>query len=235
MAWKISPALAAGNSVILKPAEQSPHRAFASPSWRRGRHPEGVFNVLPGFGETGAVRRPPWTSSCWRSPVPPRSAYFALPGESNMKQVWLECGGSHQHRAGRRPTRCRGPTHRLRHLVQPGEVCTAGSRLIVETRSRTPSSRRSWRSASDDAGDPLTPRPRWAPWSTRSRPSASWASSTPAEGRRQARWRQGIRVDNAGSFIELTVFDGVDNKMKIVRRKFGRCRRSSVSRMPSRR
>ena len=51
--WKIGPALAAGNSVILKPAEQSPLTAIrlAELAAEAGI-PEGVFNVLPGFGET---------------------------------------------------------------------------------------------------------------------------------------------------------------------------------------
>ena len=51
--WKIGPALAAGNSVVLKPAEQSPLTALklAELAAEAGI-PEGVFNVVPGFGDT---------------------------------------------------------------------------------------------------------------------------------------------------------------------------------------
>src|ERR1700684_3396101 len=52
-AWKIGPALVAGNSVVLKPAEQSPLGALYLGQLAAGAGiPEGVFNVVPGFGET---------------------------------------------------------------------------------------------------------------------------------------------------------------------------------------
>ena len=74
--WKIAPALAAGNSVILKPAEQSPLTAIrlAELAAEAGI-PEGVFNVLPGFGETaGQALGRHMDVDCWPSPARPRSA-----------------------------------------------------------------------------------------------------------------------------------------------------------------
>ena len=67
VAWKVAPALAAGNSVVLKPAEQSPLSALrlAELALEAGL-PPGVLNVVPGYGETAGVRSgciPTWTCS----------------------------------------------------------------------------------------------------------------------------------------------------------------------------
>jgi aldehyde dehydrogenase (NAD+) len=53
--WKIGPALAAGNCVVLKPAEQSPLTALRIAELSEGVLPDGVLNVVPGFGEAGAA------------------------------------------------------------------------------------------------------------------------------------------------------------------------------------
>ena len=75
-AWKIGPALVAGNSVVLKPAEQSPLGAlFLAKLAKEAGIPDGVLNVVPGFGEARASR---WrcipTSTSSPSPARPRSA-----------------------------------------------------------------------------------------------------------------------------------------------------------------
>ena len=58
-AWKLGPALVAGNSVILKPAEQSPLGALLlGGSRKEAGLPDGVLNVVPGFGEKRASRWP---------------------------------------------------------------------------------------------------------------------------------------------------------------------------------
>ena len=75
--WKIGPALAAGNSFILKPAEQSPLTAIriAELAAEAGI-PEGVFNVVPGYGGRPRARRWAgiWMSTAWPSPARRRSA-----------------------------------------------------------------------------------------------------------------------------------------------------------------
>jgi acyl-CoA reductase-like NAD-dependent aldehyde dehydrogenase len=95
--WKISPALAAGNSVILKPAEQSPLTAIrlAELAAEAGI-PEGVFNVLPGFGETAGQalgRHMDVDVLAFTGSTEVGKYFLKYSGESNMKQVWLECGG----------------------------------------------------------------------------------------------------------------------------------------------
>ena len=75
-AWKLGPALATGNTVILKPAEQTPLTALRLAGlMAEAGLPDGVVNVVSGFGETAGRRWPrTMTSTRSRSPVPPRSA-----------------------------------------------------------------------------------------------------------------------------------------------------------------
>ena len=54
-AWKLGAALACGNTVVLKPAEQTPLSALRSASCSRGRLPAGVVNIVTGFGETAGA------------------------------------------------------------------------------------------------------------------------------------------------------------------------------------
>ncbi|WP_027857160.1 aldehyde dehydrogenase [Marinobacterium jannaschii] len=95
--WKLAPALAAGNSVILKPSEKSPLSALrlAELATEAGI-PDGVFNVLPGFGHTAGkalalhndVNVLAFTGSTRVAGM-----LMEYAGQSNMKRVWLEAGG----------------------------------------------------------------------------------------------------------------------------------------------
>ena len=152
--WKISPALAAGNSVILKPAEQSPLTAIrlAELAAEAGI-PEGVFNVLPGFGETAGQalgRHMDVDVLAFTGSTEVGKYFLKYSGESNMKQVWLECGGKSPNivLADAPNLDIAAPAHRLRHLVQPGRGLHR--RLAPDRRGHDQgrsSSRRSWRSA----------------------------------------------------------------------------------------
>lgn len=135
-AWKIGPALVAGNSVVLKPAEQSSLSAIrlAALAAEAGI-PDGVLNVLPGFGET--VGRPlalhpdvdmvSFTGSTEVGKLVMRYA-----GESNMKRVALECGGKSPHVVmpdADLDAAASGIAWGI--FYNQGETCHAGSRLIV--------------------------------------------------------------------------------------------------------
>ena len=95
--WKIAPALITGNSVILKPAEQSPMSAIKIGAYYlRQELPDGVFSVLPGDGPiTGK-------SLCLHNDIDcvaftgsgeVGKLVLQYSGQSNMKRVQLECGG----------------------------------------------------------------------------------------------------------------------------------------------
>lgn len=95
--WKIAPALAAGNTVVLKPAEQSPLSAIRlAEIFMQAGGPAGVFNVVNGYGETTGkalalhndVAKISFTGS---TEVGKLIMQYA--GQSNMKRVGLECGG----------------------------------------------------------------------------------------------------------------------------------------------
>jgi len=72
-AWKLAPALAAGNCVVLKPAQQTPASILMVAELLADLLPEGVLNVVNGFGaEVGRPWPPARGSQRWRSPAPPR-------------------------------------------------------------------------------------------------------------------------------------------------------------------
>src|SRR4029079_7203697 len=96
-AWKIGPALAAGNSLILKPSEKSPLSAIriAQLAIEAGL-PDGVFNVLPGFGHTaGQALALHMDVDCigFTGSTGTGKLMLEYSGRSNMKRLWLECGG----------------------------------------------------------------------------------------------------------------------------------------------
>lgn len=97
VAWKAVPALAAGNSVIIKPAELTSLSALriAQLAAEAGI-PEGVFNVVPGFGETAGRalgRHSDVDMISFTGSTEVGRLFLTYAAESNLKRVVLECGG----------------------------------------------------------------------------------------------------------------------------------------------
>src|SRR5471032_3038753 len=95
--WKIAPALAAGNSVVLKPSEKSPLTALrlADLALEAGL-PPGVFNVLPGYGhEAGAALALHMDVDCigFTGSTRVGKQIMQMAGQSNLKRAWAELGG----------------------------------------------------------------------------------------------------------------------------------------------
>lgn len=138
-AWKFAPALAAGNSVILKPAEQASLSAIriAELAVIAGI-PEGVFNVLPGLGEvTGKALglHPGVDCVAFTGSTEVGKLFLQYAGQSNMKSVSLECGG-------KSPNVVFADAADLDRVAKEsvsgifynaGQVCSAASRLVVES------------------------------------------------------------------------------------------------------
>lgn len=139
LAWKLGPALAAGNSLIVKPAELSPLSALriAELASEAGL-PDGVFNVVPGFGHTAGkalgmhmdVDAVTFTGS-----TPVARAFLRYAADSNLKEVALECGGKSPQIV------LADNTDRLQQVADDlteaafwnsGQNCTAGSRILVQ-------------------------------------------------------------------------------------------------------
>jgi acyl-CoA reductase-like NAD-dependent aldehyde dehydrogenase len=135
-AWKLGPALLSGNSVVLKPAEQSPLTAIRLGELAcEAGLPPGVFNVVPGYGEEAGkalalhadVDMVSFTGSTEVGKLMLRYS-----GESNMKRVALECGGKSPHVVladADIAAAAEGIAWGI--YYNAGETCHAGSRVIV--------------------------------------------------------------------------------------------------------
>ncbi len=136
--WKLGPALAAGNSVILKPSEKSPLTAIriAALAQQAGL-PNGVLQVLPGYGHTigkALAEHKDVDTVVFTGSTKVAKQLLISAGHSNMKRVWLEAGG-------KSPNIVFADAQDLDHVAEmaamaiffnQGEVCTAGSRLLVQ-------------------------------------------------------------------------------------------------------
>ncbi len=139
-AWKIAPALAAGNSLILKPSEKSPLSALrlAELALEAGI-PPGVFNVLPGYGHTvGKALALHMDVDCiaFTGSTAIGKQIMQMAGQSNMKRAWLECGGKSPHIVFADCPNLDNAAEAAAYGIffNQGEMCSAGSRLLVEAR-----------------------------------------------------------------------------------------------------
>lgn len=140
--WKLGPALAAGNSVVLKPSEKSPLSALrlAGLALEAGL-PKGVLNVLPGFGlevGRGLSRHNDVDTLVFTGSTRVGRQLLVDAGESNMKQVWLEGGGKSANVVFADAPNLEEAAEAAAAAIafNQGEVCTAGSRLLVENSIR---------------------------------------------------------------------------------------------------
>jgi len=134
--WKFGPALAAGNSVVLKPSEKSPLTAIrVAQLAHEAGIPAGVLNVVPGGGEPGKLLALHHDVDClaFTGSTNVGKLIMQYAGQSNLKRVWLELGGKSPNivlpdcpdldRAAK--------TAAGAIFYNMGEMCTAGSRLLV--------------------------------------------------------------------------------------------------------
>ncbi len=136
--WKIAPALATGNSVILKPSEKSPLTALriAELGIEAGL-PDGVLNVLPGFGaETGEplALHMDVDGLVFTGSTAVGKLLLQCAGRSNMKRAYMECGGKSPNLvfADAPDLEAAAAAAASGIFYNQGEVCTAASRLLVE-------------------------------------------------------------------------------------------------------
>ena len=225
-AWKLGPALAAGNSVVLKPSEKSPLTALrlAELALQAGI-PAGVFNVVPGFGhEAGEalalhmqVDAVGFTGS---TQVGRKMLEYA--GRSNLKRVYNELGGKSAvlvfpdfddlPRAAR--------TLAGAMFFNQGESCNAPSRLLVHA------------SIADEfvallaaeapkyqPGDPLDPKTVMGAIVDKTQLGTvlGYIDAGVAAGARAVVGGSQVRAETGGFFVQPTIFDGVSNQMKIAR------------------
>ncbi|HUA49426.1 MAG TPA: aldehyde dehydrogenase family protein [Solirubrobacteraceae bacterium] len=147
-AWKLAPALAVGNSVVLKPAEQSPLSALALASLAaEAGLPDGVLNVVPGFGEEAGEplgRHPLVDKIAFTGSVSVGRRFQVYAGESNGKAVSLELGGKSPHvvLADAADLDAAAQAIGWGIFYNAGQTCHAGSRVVVERSLLEPLSER---------------------------------------------------------------------------------------------
>ncbi len=225
-AWKLGPALAAGNSVVLKPSEKSPLSALrlAEIALEAGL-PEGVFNVVPGYGhEAGEalalhmdVDAVGFTGS---TRVGRKMLEYA--GRSNLKRVYNELGGKSAFVvfADFEDIERAAKTVAGSMFFNQGESCNAPSRVLVQ---REVADRFVEVVAAQaphyQPGDPLGGS---APMGAivddiQLRSVLGYIDAGRNEGARLASGGAQVRTETGGYYVQPTVFDGVTNQMRIAR------------------
>lgn len=216
--WKCAPALAMGNSVVLKPAEQSPLSALrlAELALEAGL-PEGVLNVVPGLGEvTGRALglHPDVDCITFTGSTQVGKYFLGYSAQSNMKQVWLECGGKSPNLifADCDDLDAAADMAAFGIFFNQGEICSANSRLLVE------------RSICDVFLEKMVERAkRYTPGNPLDPASSMGAIvdegqtqrilSFIEQGRKTSRLVSGgerVTVDGKGCFVQPTIFADVD-------------------------
>lgn len=162
--WKAAAALAAGNSVVLKPAEQSPLSALrlAELAAEAGV-PDGVFNVVPGFGPTaGKAMGLHMDIDClaFTGSTAIGKMFMQYAGQSNLKAVWPETGGKSPNIvfADCDNLEAAADMATFGIFFNQGEVCSANSRLYVERSIKDALLEKLVaRAEANQPGDPLNP------------------------------------------------------------------------------
>lgn len=222
--WKCVPALVAGNSVVLKPAEQSPLTALhLARLTAEAGIPPGVFNVLPGFGPTvGQPLGLHMDVDClaFTGSTETGKRFLAYAAQSNMKLVWLECGG-------KSPNIIFADTSDLDRAAalaaqvhyNQGEICSSPTRLLVEESiADDVLARVIAESAPYRPGNPLDPATRMGAMvdANHCRTVMSYID----KGRTEARLALGgnrVTIGSSDNFIEPTIFADVAPDATIAR------------------
>jgi aldehyde dehydrogenase (NAD+) len=222
-AWKLAPALATGNTVVMKPAEQTPLSALrVGELIVEAGYPEGVVNILPGFGPTAGAaiaRHMDVDKVAFTGSTEVGHLIMEAAAKSNLKRVTLELGG-------KSPNIVFADTN-LDEAVEGahfglffnhGQCCCAGSRVFVEDKIYDDFVEKSGaRARKRTVGDPFDPKTEQGPQVDQSQfdKVMGYIDSGRSEGAKLV--CGGERVGERGYFIQPTVFADVQDDMKIAR------------------
>jgi aldehyde dehydrogenase (NAD+) len=222
-AWKLGPALCAGNTVVMKPAEQTPLTALrVGELIVEAGFPEGVVNILPGYGPTAGA------AIAWHHDVD-KVAFtgstevghliMEAAAKTNLKRVTLELGGKSPNIVfadADMDQAIEGAHFAL--FFNQGQCCCAGSRLFVEAKAYDEFVEKSVaRAKNRTVGDPFDPKTEQGPQvdGVQFEKVMGYIEAGKSEGASLV--AGGNRVGNRGFFIEPTVFADVKDDMKIAR------------------
>jgi gamma-glutamyl-gamma-aminobutyraldehyde dehydrogenase/4-guanidinobutyraldehyde dehydrogenase/NAD-dependent aldehyde dehydrogenase len=224
--WKIAPALAAGNSVVLKPSEKSPLTALrlAELALEAGI-PPGVFNVVPGYGpEAGSPLALHMDVDCiaFTGSTKVGKQIHVMAGQSNLKRAWTELGG-------KSPNIVFADCPDLDRAVQAsigsiffnqGESCNAPSRLFVEASIKDAFLERALALAPKyRPGNPLDDKTIMGAIvdETQLKTVMGYIEKGKAEGAKLLAGGERVMKDTGGYYVAPTIFDEVRNDMTIAR------------------
>ncbi len=223
-AWKVAPALACGNTVVLKPAELTPFTAIrmAELAIEAGL-PPGAFNCIPGPGSVAGsalvkhsdVDKIAFTGSTEVGKQIMRDA------AGTVKKISLELGGKSPnivYADADLDAAARGALTGI--FYGKGEVCAAGSRLLVEdSAAEEMRTRILERAKKMVAGDPLDPKTRLGALVSKRQMERvlGYIESGKSEGATLLSGGARTPVNGKGYFVQPTVFEGVDREMTIAR------------------
>ncbi|MFE4952696.1 aldehyde dehydrogenase [Streptomyces sp. NPDC056653] len=210
--WKLAPALAAGNSVVLKPAEQSSLSALrlAELAVEAGL-PDGVLNVVPGPGETAGRAlglHPDVDTLVFTGSTAVGKRFLAYAAESNMKQVWLEAGGKSPNLVfADADLDAAAERAAWGFLYNAGQVCSANTRLLVDASiAEEFTARVVEHAAAHVPGDPLDPATRLGPLVDDHQVSRIIEAVKESGGHLAC---GGTRPDRPGAYLDPTVVTGL--------------------------
>jgi aldehyde dehydrogenase (NAD+) len=221
--WKLAPALATGNTVVMKPAEQTPLSALRiGELLLEAGYPEGVVNILPGFGPTAGAaiaRHMDVDKVAFTGSTEVGRFIMTAAAQSNLKRVTLELGG-------KSPNIIFADTDldaavegaHMGVFVNQGQSCCAGSRVFVEQKVYDQFVEKSVaRALKRRVGDPLDPGTDQGPQVDQSQFDRimGYIESGRSQGATLA--CGGERVGSRGYFIRPAVFSDVHDDMKIAR------------------
>jgi len=223
LAWKWGPALAAGCTIVLKPAEQTPLSALRLGELAlEAGFPDGVINIVPGFGPTagdaiarhGDINKVAFTGSTQVG-----QSIMKAAAETNLKRVTLELGGKSPNiilADADIATAAKFSYFAL--FFNMGQCCTAGSRLFVEEGAYDQVMETITGFAKKSRiGDPFDMSTTQGPQVSEEQMETilGFIESGKSEGAKCV--TGGGRVDRSGYFVEPTIFDGVRDDMRIAR------------------
>jgi aldehyde dehydrogenase (NAD+) len=219
--WKLGPALACGNTIILKPAEQTPLTALRLGELAiEAGFPAGVLNIVTGGPEVGkaivrhdGINKIAFTGSTAVGKEIMRTA------SDTLKRVTLELGGKSPNIVfadSDLDGAVRGAINGI--FYGKGEVCNAGSRLFLESKIQNEFLEKLIaRAKKMQPADPLDPKTRMGAIVSQEQMSTvlGYIEAGKKEGAKLLAGGNRVSVDGKGYFLEPTIFGEVRNEMKI--------------------
>jgi len=223
--WKMAPALACGNTVVLKPASYTPLTALrVAALCQQAGLPDGVLNVVPGSGSVAgmALVRHPMVDKIAVTGSTPVGQEIMREAAGTLKRLSLELGGKSPNIVladADLEAAARGAMTGI--FYNKGEICTAGSRLLVEESAHDALMEKLIdRAGKTVPADPLDPKCRFGPQVSEAQMNTilRYIGKGKEEGAKLVAGGQRAKVgDGRGFFVQPTIFDQVRNDMTIAR------------------